>query len=93
MIASAAVKIYDKRQNVIVTIPCHRHADAFQILEILAIVASLITMKSLKVFLMKMTTSFLALMQRRPRKSAANWTTKLKHKNCTQRTFGKGEKK
>ena len=32
MIASAAVKIYDKRQNVIVTIPCHRHADAFQIL-------------------------------------------------------------
>ena len=33
MIASAAVKIYDKRQNVIVTIPCHRHADAFQILK------------------------------------------------------------
>lgn len=32
MIASAAVKIYDKRQNAIVTIPCHRHADAFQIL-------------------------------------------------------------
>ena len=30
MIASAAVKIYDKRQNVIVTIPCHRHATLFK---------------------------------------------------------------
>ena len=33
MIASAAVKIYDKRQNVIITIPCHRHADAFFVLK------------------------------------------------------------
>ena len=33
MIAKAAVKIYDKRQNAIITIPCHRHADAFFVLK------------------------------------------------------------
>lgn len=33
MIASAAVKIFDKRKNKEVIIPCHRHANAFQILK------------------------------------------------------------
>ncbi len=33
MIVSAAVRIYDKKQNKIIIIPCHRHADAFQILK------------------------------------------------------------
>lgn len=32
MITRAAVKIYDKRQDKVVIIPCHRHCDAFQIL-------------------------------------------------------------
>lgn len=32
MICRAAIKIYDKRQNKEVIIPCHRHCDAFQIL-------------------------------------------------------------
>lgn len=33
MIVSAAVKIYDKKQNKEIIIPCHRHADAFHILK------------------------------------------------------------
>ena len=33
MITSAAVKIFDRRQSKEVIIPCHRHADAFQILK------------------------------------------------------------
>jgi hypothetical protein len=32
MITRAAVKIYDKRQDKEMIIPCHRHCDAFQIL-------------------------------------------------------------
>ena len=32
MICRAAVKIYDKRQDKEIIIPCHRHCDAFQIL-------------------------------------------------------------
>lgn len=32
MICRAAVKIYDKRQDKVIVIPCHRHCDAFQIL-------------------------------------------------------------
>lgn len=32
MICRAAVKIYDKRQDKEIVIPCHRHCDAFQIL-------------------------------------------------------------
>ena len=32
MIVQAAVKIFDKRQNKEIIIPCHRHGDAFQIL-------------------------------------------------------------
>ena len=32
MITSAAVKIFDYKQNKELTIPCHRHCDAFQIL-------------------------------------------------------------
>ena len=33
MICRAAVKIYDKRQDREIIIPCHRHCDAFQILK------------------------------------------------------------
>lgn len=33
MICRAAVKIYDKRQNKEMVIPCHRHCDAFLILK------------------------------------------------------------
>ena len=33
MVCRAAVKIYDKRQDKEVIIPCHRHCDAFQILK------------------------------------------------------------
>lgn len=33
MIVKAAVKIFDMRQNKEVTIPCHRHCDAFEILK------------------------------------------------------------
>lgn len=33
MIVRAAVKIYDKRQDKEIIIPCHRHCDAFQILK------------------------------------------------------------
>lgn len=33
MICRAAVKIYDKRQNKEIVIPCHRHCDAFLILK------------------------------------------------------------
>ncbi len=33
MIVKAAVKIFDKRQNKEVIIPCHRHCDAFWILK------------------------------------------------------------
>lgn len=32
MVCRAAVKIYDKRQDKEIIIPCHRHCDAFQIL-------------------------------------------------------------
>lgn len=32
MIVSAAIKIYDYKQNKEVIIPCHRHCDAFRIL-------------------------------------------------------------
>lgn len=32
MICRAAVKIFDERQQKEIVIPCHRHADAFQIL-------------------------------------------------------------
>jgi hypothetical protein len=32
MVCRAAVKIYDKRQDKEMIIPCHRHCDAFQIL-------------------------------------------------------------
>lgn len=32
MICRAAVKIYDRRQDKEIIIPCHRHCDAFQIL-------------------------------------------------------------
>lgn len=32
MIVRAAVKIFDKRQDKEIIIPCHRHCDAFQIL-------------------------------------------------------------
>lgn len=32
MITRAAVKIFDRRQNKEIIIPCHRHCDAFQIL-------------------------------------------------------------
>lgn len=32
MICRAAVKIFDKRQDKVIVIPCHRHCDAFQIL-------------------------------------------------------------
>ena len=32
MIAKAAVKIFDERQNKEIIIPCHRHGDAFYIL-------------------------------------------------------------
>ena len=33
MITQAAVKIFDKRQNKEIVIPCHRHCDAFYILK------------------------------------------------------------
>jgi hypothetical protein len=33
MITNAAVKIFDKRQNKEIIIPCHRHCDAFWILK------------------------------------------------------------
>lgn len=33
MVCRAAVKIYDKRQNKEMIIPCHRHCDAFLILK------------------------------------------------------------
>ena len=33
MITSAAVKIYDKRQDKEIIIPCHRHCDVFYILK------------------------------------------------------------
>lgn len=33
MIANAAVKIYDNRQNKEIIIPCHRHCDAYWILK------------------------------------------------------------
>lgn len=33
MITAAAVKIYDKRQQKEIIIPCHRHCDAFYILK------------------------------------------------------------
>ena len=33
MIVSAAVKIFDMRQNKEIVIPCHRHCDAFYILK------------------------------------------------------------
>lgn len=33
MIVSAAVRIYDKKQNKEVTLPVHRHCDAFYILK------------------------------------------------------------
>lgn len=33
MICRAAVKIYDKRQDKEIIIPCHRHCDAFLILK------------------------------------------------------------
>lgn len=33
MIVKAAVKIYDKRQDKEIIIPCHRHCDAFYILK------------------------------------------------------------
>ena len=33
MIARAAVKIFDKRQDKEIIIPCHRHCDAFLILK------------------------------------------------------------
>ena len=33
MITSAAVKIFDFRQNKEIIIPCHRHCDAFFILK------------------------------------------------------------
>lgn len=33
MIAKAAVKIFDKKQNKEIIIPCHRHSDAFLILK------------------------------------------------------------
>lgn len=33
MVCRAAVKIYDKRQDKEITIPCHRHCDAFVILK------------------------------------------------------------
>lgn len=32
MIVKAAIKIYDKRKNKEIIIPCHRHCDAFYIL-------------------------------------------------------------
>jgi len=32
-IVSAAVKIYDKKQEKEIIMPCHRHCDAFQILK------------------------------------------------------------
>lgn len=33
MVCRAAVKVFDLRQNKEITIPCHRHCDAFQILK------------------------------------------------------------
>lgn len=33
MITHAAVKIFDKRQNKEIVIPCHRHCNAFMILK------------------------------------------------------------
>ena len=33
MVCRAAVKVLDLRQNKELTIPCHRHCDAFQILK------------------------------------------------------------
>lgn len=33
MIVKAAVKIFDKKQNKEIIIPCHRHSDAFLILK------------------------------------------------------------
>lgn len=33
MVVSAAVKIFDKKQNKEICIPCHRHCDAFFILK------------------------------------------------------------
>jgi len=33
MIAKAAVQVEDIKRNVIMTIPCHRHCDAFMILK------------------------------------------------------------
>ena len=33
MVTKAAVIIFDKRQNKEITIPCHRHCDAFYILK------------------------------------------------------------